>query len=138
MTSIISELKKLCYKELNSLNTNLTVTDLITKELKILEEIFLHLKVQNGPGKEEYALSNLLIIHQNNIIINNNNNSNNNNNDNNSNSIYHNNDNSNINNNINNLRELAPQLTPEDPSCEAYWVANGNWRQAGSRQLGRL
>ncbi len=31
------------------------------------------------------------------------------------------------------LRELAPLLTPEDPSHEAYWVANGNRRQAGTR-----
>ena len=37
-----------------------------------------------------------------------------------------------------NLRELAPPLTPEDPSREAYWVANGNWRRAVTRQLGRL
>ena len=37
-----------------------------------------------------------------------------------------------------NLRELAPLLTPEDPSREAYWVANGNRRRAGSRQLGHL
>ena len=34
---------------------------------------------------------------------------------------------------INNLRELAPPLTPEDPSREAYWVANGNRRRAGTR-----
>ena len=30
-----------------------------------------------------------------------------------------------------NLRELG--LTPEDPSREAYWVANGNRRRAGRR-----
>ena len=29
------------------------------------------------------------------------------------------------------LRELG--LTPEDPSREAYWVANGNRRRAGRR-----
>ena len=33
---------------------------------------------------------------------------------------------------------VSPQLTPEDPSQEAYWVAHGNWCRAGSQQLGRL